>query len=340
MEQLGFDFGVEPKRLARVTPARLGAFDDCPRRYRFACLDRPVPRRTGPFAHKTMGAAVHAALKAVHELPVRRRTPDRAAALVTRHWQDAGFADAAQSALYAERARGWVAEYVRRRHPAGHADHDHADHDHADHDHADHEAPDHQAPDHAGHGATDAGDAPTGHEGGGENAGEGTVVGLERWMSASVGPGGGRPTLIVEGRIDRIDERGGELVVVDYKTGRRAPDEATARESRALALYAVAAAHTLRTPCRRVELHHLPGGTVAAAGHTRESLDEHLRRAEETAGATAAATDTLLAGGDADEAFPARPAPRCGWCEFRPSCPEGRAAAPAARPWDLLTPAT
>ncbi|WP_026454679.1 RecB family exonuclease [Saccharomonospora iraqiensis] len=326
MEQLGFDFGIEPKRLARVTPARLGAFDDCPRRYRFAYLDRPAPRRTGAFAHNTMGAAVHAALKAVHELPVRRRTPERAAALVTRHWQDAGFADAAQSALYAERARGWVAEYVRRRLPTGHDAPDHTDH--AGHDHTDH----------AGHEATDAGDDPVGRGDG--DAGEGTVVGLERWVSAPVGPGGGSPTLIVEGRIDRIDERDGELVVVDYKTGRRVPDEATARGSRALALYAVAVAHTLRTPCRRVELHHLPGQTVAAAEHTRESLDEHLRRAEETAGATATATDTLQAGGDADAAFPARPAPRCGWCEFRLSCPEGREAAPAARPWDLLTPAT
>ncbi|WP_312871861.1 RecB family exonuclease [Amycolatopsis acididurans] len=285
MEQLGFEFAVAPKRLTKVSPARLATFADCPRRYRMSYLDRPTPTRTGPWAHSTLGAVVHNALRALFELPPERRTPVRAAALLSEQWQDGGFADAAQAAAYRERAKAWVMEYVEH---------------------------------------NDVSDTP---------------VGLERWVSAPVNPEPGKPaSMIIEGRADRIDERDGELVVVDYKTGRRAPDEYEARASQALAMYAVASARTLRRPCNRVELHHLPTGTIAAAEHTDASLRRHLARAEETAEDLRAATDSLADGGDARELFPAQVGPRCAWCDFRPSCPEGQQAAPAAKSWELLAP--
>ncbi len=284
-EQMGFDFGVEqPQRLTKVSPARLSTFDDCPRRYRLAYLDRPTPQRTGPWAHSTLGAVVHNALRALFDLPVAKRTPQRGIALVAEHWKDAGFADDEQAARYRARAKGWVAEYVED---------------------------------------NDVSDDP---------------VGLERWVSAPVSTTGGRPTMIIEGRADRIDQRGGELVIVDYKTGRRAPGEHEARASQALAMYAVAATRTLRMPCTKVELHHLPSGTIAAAEHTPETLKRHLERAEETAGDLRLAADTLDAGGDGDTLFPARPDRRCAWCDFRPSCVAGQQTAPAAQPWDLLAP--
>ncbi|GAA1970014.1 PD-(D/E)XK nuclease family protein [Amycolatopsis minnesotensis] len=290
MEQIGFEFDVQPRRLSKVSPARLATFDDCPRRYRLAYLERPTPQRTGPWAHSTLGAVVHNALRALFDLPVRKRTPQRAAALVTAQWKDAGFADAAQAAIYRERAQGWVSDYVE------------------------------------------------------SNDVEMDPVGLERWVSAPVNPETGEhanPTMIIEGRADRIDQRGRELVIVDYKTGKRAPDEHEARASQALAMYAVAAARTLRMPCHRVELHHLPSGTIAAAEHTPDSLRRQLVRAEETAGDVRNATDTLEAAGEqdaADSAFPPRPSRRCSWCDFRPSCPAGQQAAPASKSWDLLAP--
>lgn len=284
-EQLGFDFGAaQPQRLTKVSPARLSTFDDCPRRYRLSYLDRPSPQRTGPWAHSTLGAVVHNALRALFDLPVGKRTPQRAMALVGEHWKDAGFADEEQASRYRARAKGWVAEYVE--------DHD-VSHD---------------------------------------------PVGLERWVSAPVSTSGPAPSMIIEGRADRIDQRGGELVVVDYKTGRRPPDEHEARASQALAMYAVASARTLRLPCTKVELHHVPTGTVAAAEHTPETLRRHLVRAEQTAGDLRLATDTLDAGGDRDELFPARPERRCAWCDFRPSCAAGREYGPPVQPWDLLAP--
>lgn len=157
------------------------------------------------------------------------------------------------------------------------------------------------------------------------------VVALEQWVSVTT------ERIVAEGRADRIDRRGDELVVVDYKTG-RAPTEADARDSRALALYAVAAERTLRRRCRQVELHHLPTGAVAAWRHDDASLREHVEAAETAAAELAAASDALGAGGAADVLFPARPAARCGGCDLRRSCPEGRAAAVERDPWAQLVP--
>jgi hypothetical protein len=163
-------------------------------------------------------------------------------------------------------------------------------------------------------------------------------------------------TLAVSGRIDRLDGRGGELVVVDYKTGRHLLSTDDARGSLALALYALAAERTLRRPCRRVELHHLPTGRVISWEHQPESLQRHLSRAEEIAAECSAAEAALgeaLAGVGAAEAlgpagrgdvgavdpavvdtlFPPQVGTQCGWCDFRAHCPEGSARYPAREPW-------
>lgn len=273
--QLGLDF--ETTRLVKVTPSRLATWTDCPRRYRLTYLDRPPAPRSGAWAHSTLGAVVHLALRALFALPAGDRTARAAAGLVDRCWSSEGFRDADQAATYRERARGWVADYA------------------AD---------------------LDADVEP---------------VGLERWVSVAT------DRIVAEGRVDRLDRRGAELVVVDYKTGRRAPSEQDAASSQALALYAVATERTTHRPCLQVELHHLPTGQVHAWRHDRASLHAHVRRAEETAAELSAATDAL-ADGDAAALFPARPAARCATCEVRRSCPEGRSAAPEVQPWALLSP--
>jgi RecB family exonuclease len=147
-------------------------------------------------------------------------------------------------------------------------------------------------------------------------------VGVERTLAART------PRLALSGRLDRLDERRGELIVVDYKTGRHAPDTDDARGSLALALYAIVAARTLRRSCYTVELHHLPTGRTVAWRHTDASLERQLRRAESIADeAAAAGTDP------AADNFPPRPGPQCGWCSFRQHCAVGQAAAPAREPW-------
>ncbi|MGW6444852.1 RecB family exonuclease [Lentzea sp. NPDC055074] len=279
MEQLGFDFGTAaPRRLVRVTPAKLSTWTSCPRRFRMTYLDRPSPPRGGAWAHNTLGAVVHNALKALFDLSPDRRTPDQAVALLNRQWKSEGFRDVDQAAEYRTRAQGWVHEYVA---------------------------------------SLDVDFEP---------------LGVERWVSS--------PTdrIVAEGRVDRIDHRDGELVIVDYKTGRHVLTSDDARGSQALALYALAARRTLRKPCRRVELHHLPSGSIAAWEHTEESLARHVRRAEEAADEIDLATETLKAGGDQEILFPPVTGRQCQWCDFRRSCPEGQEAAPPLDPWALLAP--
>jgi RecB family exonuclease len=154
-------------------------------------------------------------------------------------------------------------------------------------------------------------------------------VGVERVVAART------DVLALSGRVDRIDRVGDDLVIVDYKTGRSTLTSDDARGSRALALYAYAAERVFRRRCRRVELHHLPSGTVAAHEHTEESLARHLRRAEETAQDVVDAEQAVAAGADPDETFPTTPGPICAWCDFRRICPAG-SDAPDRQPWTAV----
>jgi RecB family exonuclease len=280
VEQL--EFSGMPRRLYQCTPTRLAAWLDCPRRYRMTYLDRPPPPKGPPWAHSSLGAAVHNALAGWWRLPLAARSVAAAGRLVAGGWIDAGFADEAQSARYRQRAITMVEGYVAGLDPA---------------------------------------DEP---------------VGVERTVATRT------DILAVSGRIDRLDARAGQLVVVDYKTGRHLLTTDDARSSLALALYALAAGRVLRQPCRRVELHHLPSGQVLAWSHTDESLARHLGRAEDIAGESARADELMRGGLPAqryDEVFPPRPSASCGWCDYLRSCPEGAAAAVTRRPWDGLGPA-
>ena len=276
MEQLGF--AGMPRRLYACTPTRLGAWLDCPRRYRMTYLDRPAPPKGPPWAHNSVGASVHNALAGWWRLPRGDRTVAAAGDLLERGWLQEGFADDAQSALHRGRARAMVEAYVAGLNPAA------------------------------------------------------DPLGIERTVAT-------RTDLIaVSGRIDRLDDRSdlGELVVVDYKTGRHVLTAADARASLPLALYALAAQRVMRRPCKRVELHHLPTGQVLAWQHTQESLARQLRRAEEIAAECAAADASYASGNRGDDAFPPRPGFWCGWCDYRAHCPEGTLAARPRRSWEGL----
>lgn len=265
-----------PRRLFSATPSKLASFADCPRRYRFAYVDRPTPPKGAAWAHNTVGAAVHAALRSWWELPVERRTTGAARQLLYTAWSSTGFRDDEQAGRWRARAAGWLTDYVEELDPT---------------------------------------DEP---------------VGTERTVGATT------ERLALSGRVDRIDQRGDELVIVDYKTGRTPSTDDEARGSPALAAYVLGVRRTLRRPCSRVELHHLPSRTVAAFEHTDRSLANHVRRAEDIALDITAATEAAAAGEDPDVAFPTTPGMQCSWCDFRPSCPTGQAAAPARDPWSFL----
>ncbi len=155
-------------------------------------------------------------------------------------------------------------------------------------------------------------------------------VGIERTVSFV------SDDLRIQGRIDRLDDRGGELVVVDYKTSRHVPTDDDARTSLPLALYAAAVWKMFRRPVRRVELHHVPSGTVAAHEHTGESIGRHVERARSIMRDARRADADFARHGEASTKFPAVTGPLCGWCDLRAHCPEGQAAAPEKADWAAL----
>jgi RecB family exonuclease len=270
VEQLGFE-GM-PRRLFVCTPSKLAAYEDCPRRYRYSYVDRPTPPKGPPWAHNSLGASVHTALRNWYALPPARRQPGALPGLLAATWVAEGYRDDSQEREAFARALRWLDDYVSGLDPA---------------------------------------DEP---------------VGVERVVAVKTA------TVALSGRVDRIDRRGDELVIVDYKTGRSGVSPDDARGSRALALYAYAAQRVFRRRCTRVELHHLPTASTAVHEHTEESLARHLSRAEATAADAVAAEQAVSEGAHPDQAFPPAPGAICSWCDFRRSCPAG-AAAPSREPW-------
>ncbi|GAA3739345.1 PD-(D/E)XK nuclease family protein [Plantactinospora mayteni] len=268
-----------PERLFVCTPSKLGAYTDCPRRYRYSYIDRPAPPKGPPWAHNSLGASVHTTLRNWYALPLDRRRPEALPTLLKGTWVREGYRDEEQERAVFRRALEWLESYVETLDPA---------------------------------------DEP---------------LGVERVVAVKTA------VLAFNGRADRIDSRPGpdgpELVIVDYKTGRTGLDSDDARGSQALALYAYAAERVFRKPCRRVELHHLPSRTVAGHDHTVESLARQLARAEDTARDIVAAERAVADGTDPDEAFPVSPGIRCGWCDYRRSCPAG-ADATDREPWSAV----
>lgn len=114
--QLGLE-GM-PRRLFTCTPTRLTTWLDCPRRYRLTYLERPAPPKGPPWAHNSVGAAVHNALAGWWRLPQERRTPEAAGALVDAGWTGDGFRDDAQSELWRGRSREMVVRYAAGLDPA------------------------------------------------------------------------------------------------------------------------------------------------------------------------------------------------------------------------------
>jgi DNA helicase-2/ATP-dependent DNA helicase PcrA len=125
---------------------------------------------------------------------------------------------------------------------------------------------------------------------------------------------------VVVGRWDRVDEIGGEIVLIDYKTGEIEDEErARARAERSLregqlGLYALAYAETRGAPPARVQLHFVPGAVTGEAVVAPEHLDAARARVREAASGIRAAR------------FPARPDPRsCGYCPYHRFCPHSAA---------------
>jgi putative RecB family exonuclease len=141
-----------------------------------------------------------------------------------------------------------------------------------------------------------------------EDPNEVTPVGVELLLEARVG------NLRLRGIIDRLDlTADGELVVVDYKTG-RAPSPAY-EQSKLIGvhIYALLCQEVLGRRPAEVRLLHLKEPLAISTTPTEQSLRGQRQRA--------VAVWTAIERACRDEDFRPHPSPLCNYCRFREFCP-------------------
>lgn len=121
----------------------------------------------------------------------------------------------------------------------------------------------------------------------------------------------------IKGRLDRLDQlAGGEVSIVDYKTGRpKTQDDAD--ESLQLSIYAMAARSLGHTPSSLVFI-NLQNGTAVEARRSEEDLREAERKIADIA--------RQIEAGE----FDPKPGARCAWCSYNSICPEREQPLPRA----------
>ena len=141
-----------------------------------------------------------------------------------------------------------------------------------------------------------------------EDPNEITPVGIELMLEARVG------SMRLRGIIDRLDRTpDGELVVIDYKTG-RAPSQAY-EQSKLIGvhIYALLCQQVLGQKPAQVKLLHLKEPVVI----TSEPSDQAVRGQRVKAAAIWSAIEQACRNDD----FRPRPSPLCNYCRFREFCP-------------------
>lgn len=284
-----------PRRLFRATPTRLSTWSECPRRYRFSYLDkRPA---AGAWAHSTIGAAAHNALRDWWYEPLDRRTPQTAAAAVRAKWTGLGFRDEEQSEQCRERTAEQVRAYAATLDPT---------------------------------------DEPIGVERTvATTTGVLALSGrIDRLDQAAV-TDGGRELVVVDYKTGRWvpgrDDAASSLALAVYAAAARRT--LRARSVRVELHHLPSGTRVGLTPDDAALTRQLARadsiGAEARDAETRWQADL-APLAEAAAHGEAHAVDAI------DAVLPPRPGTLCGWCDFREYCPEGSAAAPRKLPWEAV----
>ena len=116
--------------------------------------------------------------------------------------------------------------------------------------------------------------------------------------------------IVVTGRMDQVNRLSAdEVEIVDYKTG-RPRDTRQAAENLQLSIYALAAREVLGLEPARLVLYNLTENQVVATTRDAKTLAVAKGKIAEIA-------DQIRAGN-----FRAKPGFGCGYCDFKPLCPE------------------
>lgn len=141
------------------------------------------------------------------------------------------------------------------------------------------------------------------------------VVGVELRLEGEID---GVP---VRGIIDRLDiDREGNLVVIDYKTGRAPPARYEKARLSGVYLYAMLCEQNLGRLPREVRLLHLREPMSIRATPTAQTVRAQERRSVAVWEAIGRACD--------EEDFRPRPSGLCAFCHFKPLCPAFGGAPP------------
>lgn len=287
--------GKMPRRLYPVTPTKLTTWQDCPRKFRFTYLEKRT--KGGPWAHNTVGAVVHLALRNWWDLPLARRTPAGAAGLVRSGWQDDGFRDEEQSRSWRERAADMTQRYCQNLDPQV---------------------------------------QPLGIERTvGVPVASMTVSGrVDRIDEGPPAPDGSLTAVIVDYKTGRRilteDDARGSLALALYAV---AAQRTLRRDCRVVELHHLPtgdvarwehSAEGLARQVRRADA--VAVAARDAQGLWQSGLDVVALRAGETG-------QGVRADPEVDAVLPPQPGPLCSWCDFRRICPAGRDASPSLAPW-------
>jgi putative RecB family exonuclease len=133
-------------------------------------------------------------------------------------------------------------------------------------------------------------------------------IGLELKLEATVG------SLTLRGIIDRLDlDDNGELVVIDYKTGRVPSERYEAARLGGVHFYAYLCEQVFGRRPVRVQLHYLAEPLAIIATPSEQSI----RFLPKKVSAVWSAVERACANND----FRPRPGALCGVCSFKPWCP-------------------
>ncbi|MGO8872250.1 MAG: RecB family exonuclease [Acidimicrobiales bacterium] len=141
-----------------------------------------------------------------------------------------------------------------------------------------------------------------------EDPDEITPVGVELLLEAQLGG------MRLRGIIDRLDRTAdGDLVVVDYKTGRAPAPAYEQSKLIGVHIYALLCEEVLGRPPVQVKLLHLREPTVITAEPSEQALRGHRQKT--------LAVWSAIERACRDEDFRPRTSPLCDYCRFRAFCP-------------------
>ena len=152
-----------------------------------------------------------------------------------------------------------------------------------------------------------------------------TPVGVELTLEANVGG------LLLRGIIDRLDVLpSGELVVVDYKTGRVPPAGHEQQRLGGVQFYALLCEEVLGRRPAKVRLLYLREPVCIEADPSDQALQGLRQRTR--------AIWTAIERACASEDFRPKPSALCGWCSFKALCPAFGGDPALASSWPLPEP--